>query len=236
LLDIEGTTTPVSFVYDVLFPYARARVQDFLRTHAGEPAVREDVAQLRKEYRTDQAQGIVVPAWDETSPEAVVESAATYALSLMASDRKATGLKSLQGRIWQAGYESGELRGQVYPDVPRAFERWRRQGRTIAIFSSGSVLAQKQIFSTTPEGDLTRHIHAHFDTTVGSKREAASYARIARELGVQAADILFLSDTPAELDAARAAGLGTTLIARESEPAPSSHPVARTFDPVCPDA
>jgi enolase-phosphatase E1 len=236
LVDIEGTTTPVSFVYDVLFPYARARVRDFLRLHAEEPAVREDVAQLRKEYRTDQGQGIAVPAWDETTPQAVVESAATYALALMASDRKATGLKSLQGRIWQEGYQSGELRGQVYADVLPAFERWRRQGRTIAVFSSGSIQAQKQIFSTTPEGDLTRHIRAHFDTTVGSKREAGSYARIARELGGQAAEVLFLSDTVAELDAAREAGLGTTLIARDREPGPTSHAVARTFDAVCPDA
>jgi enolase-phosphatase E1 len=236
LLDVEGTTTPVSFVYDMLFPYARAHVRRFLEDHWNDPPVREDVAQLRKEHRTDQSQGIAVPAWDESSPQALAESAATYALSLMASDRKATGLKSLQGRIWQAGYESGELRGQVYPDVPPAFERWRRQGRTIAVFSSGSVLAQKQIFSTTAEGDLTRHVGAYFDTTVGSKREASSYARIARELGLQAAAVLFLSDTPAELDAARAAGLGTTLVARESEPGPSSHPVARTFDPVCPDA
>jgi enolase-phosphatase E1 len=236
LLDIEGTTTPVSFVYDVLFPYARAHVHDFLRRHADEPTVRGDVAQLRNEHRTDQSQGIAVPAWDETSPDAVVESATAYALSLMASDRKATGLKSLQGRIWQGGFESGALRGQVYPDVPPAFERWRRQGRLLAVFSSGSVLAQKQIFSTTPEGDLTRHIHAHFDTNVGSKREASSYTRIARELGLQAAEVLFLSDTPAELDAARAAGLGTTLIARDREAGPSSHAAARTFDPVCPDS
>ena len=215
LLDIEGTTTPITFVYDVLFPYARAHVRDVLRLHAGEPAVREDIAQLRKEYRTDQSQGIAVPAWDETSAGTVVESAAAYALSLMASDRKATGLKSLQGRVWQQGYASGELRGQVYPDVPPAFERWRRQGRTIAVFSSGSVLAQKQIFSTTPDGDLTRHIQAHFDTTVGSKREPSSYSRIAREMGLAAGEVLFLSDTPAELDAAREAVLGTALISRE---------------------
>jgi enolase-phosphatase E1 len=235
LLDIEGTTTPVSFVYDGLFPYARTHVRDFLQRHVDEAAVRDDVAQLRKEYRTDESQGISLPGWDETSREAVVESATAYALTLMASDRKATGLKSLQGRIWQEGYESGALRGQVYPDVPPAFERWRRQGRTIAIFSSGSVLAQKQIFSTTPVGDLTRHIRAHFDTTVGPKREPSSYGRIAREMGFPAAEVLFLSDTPAELDAAREAGLGTVMCAREATPPASAHPVVRTFDPVCPD-
>lgn len=235
LLDVEGTTTPVSFVYDVLFPYARAHVRDFLRRHIGDYALGDDLAQLYREYRTDKSQGIAVPEWDVTLPDAVLESAATYALFLMASDRKATGLKSLQGRIWQEGYDSGAIRGQVYPDVPPAFERWRRQGRTIAVFSSGSVLAQKLLFSTTPAGDLTGHIRAHFDTTVGSKREAASYGRIAREMGLAAGQVLFLSDTPAELDAARKAGLSTALCVREGGSAASSDAVVRTFDPVCPE-
>jgi enolase-phosphatase E1 len=150
LLDVEGTTTPVSFVYDVLFPYARAHVRDFLRRAVDHPAVRDDVAQLYKEHKTDKSQGIAVPEWDATSPDSVLESAVAYALFLMASDRKATGLKSLQGQIWREGYESGALRGQVYPDVPPAFARWRRQGRTIAVFSSGSVLAQKLLFPPRP--------------------------------------------------------------------------------------
>lgn len=235
LLDVEGTTTPVSFVYDVLFPYARAHVRDFLRRAADQPGIRDDVAQLYKEHKTDESQGVAVPAWDATRPESVLESAAAYALFLMAADRKATGLKSLQGRIWKEGYGSGALRGQVYPDVPPAFARWRRQGRAIAVFSSGSVLAQQLLFSTTPAGDLTRHIQAHFDTGVGSKREAASYGLIARKLGRAPEQVLFLSDTTAELDAARGSGLLTALCAREGEPPASSHAVVRTFDPVCPD-
>jgi enolase-phosphatase E1 len=235
LLDVEGTTTPVSFVYDVLFPYARAHVREFLRRAVDQPAVRDDVAQLYKEHKTDKSQGIAVPEWDATSPDSVLESAAAYALFLMAADRKATGLKSLQGQIWREGYASGAIRGQVYPDVPPAFARWQRQGRTIAVFSSGSVLAQRLLFSTTPAGDLTGHIRAHFDTSVGAKREAASYGRIVGEMGLVPEQVLFLSDTPAELDAARAAGLGTALCVREGDPpAAPSHPVVRTFETVCP--
>jgi len=234
LLDVEGTTTPVTFVYEVLFPYARARVRDFLQRHWEDPGVGEDVAQLRNEHRTDKSQGVDVPEWDD-APGTTLESAVAYVLFLMDGDRKATGLKALQGRIWEEGYGSGAVHGEVYPDVPPAFARWERQGRTVAIFSSGSVLAQKLLFATTPAGDLTRHIRVYFDTTTGAKREAASYRRIARELGLEPARVLFLSDTAAELDAARGAGLGTALCVREGEPpAVPSHPVVRTFDTVCP--
>jgi enolase-phosphatase E1 len=235
LLDVEGTTTPVAFVYEVLFPHARAHMREFLRRHGrDDPAARADIDQLRREHRTDQGQGIAVPAWDDSRPEATVESAAEYALFLMDGDRKATGLKGLQGRIWQEGYTSGALRGQVYPDVPPAFARWGRQGRAVAIFSSGSMLAQRLLFATTPGGDLTPHIRAHFDTTTGSKREAATYARIAQELGVAPGAILFLSDTAAELDAAREGGMAVALCARDGAPAASPYPVVHTFDAVCP--
>lgn len=234
LLDVEGTTTPVAFVYEVLFPYARAHVREFLERHRDDHEVRDDLAFLGKEYRTDQGQGIAVPEWDDTRPEAALESAAAYALFLMDGDRKATRLKSLQGRIWQEGYASGALRGQVYPDVPPALERWSRQGRAIALFSSGSVLAQKLLFATTPAGDLTRHIRAHFDTTTGSKRDATTYARIARELDVAPSRILFLSDTPAELEAALGAGLGVAQCVRDGAAPASPYPAIRTFDAVCP--
>ena len=118
--------------------------------------------------RRDRARGVAVPEWRGDTPEGSLESATAYALFLLDDDRKATGLKSLQGRIWQEGFAAGSLRGQVYPDVPAAFERWRRQGRQVAIFSSGSVLAQRLLFATTPAGDLTPYIGAHFDTTTGS--------------------------------------------------------------------
>jgi enolase-phosphatase E1 len=149
-------------------------------------------------------------------------------------DRKSTALKALQGRVWQQGFEKGELRGEVYPDVPPALARWRAQGRTVAIFSSGSVLAQKQLFSRSIAGDLTPHLCAHFDTTTGPKRASASYAKIARELDVKPRAVLFLSDVAAELDAAREAGLATALCERPGSvpTGDAGHTRIRSFDEV----
>jgi enolase-phosphatase E1 len=230
LLDVEGTTTSVSFVYDVLFPFARARLDAFLSSRgASDPLVREDVARLADERRAEAEPG--APEWRDATPEAVAVSAAAYAAWLMDRDRKSTGLKSLQGRIWEEGYRTGEIAGHVYPDVRPALERWRAEGRAVAIFSSGSVLAQRLLFAHTPEGDLTPWIAAHFDTTTGPKREAESYRRIAGTLGVAPASVLFVSDVAAELDAARAAGLHTALCVRSGEPPPAAdHPVVRTLD------
>ena len=157
-----------------------------------------------------------------------------YVHWLMDRDRKSTGLKSLQGKIWEAGYRSGELRGQVYADVVPAFARWQEQNKQITIFSSGSVLAQKLLFSTTPAGDLTRFIRAYFDTTIGPKREAESCRRIAVALGLPPSEILFLSDVDAELDAARAAGIEIALCVRPGNPeaATCGHPLIHIFDEV----
>lgn len=232
LLDIEGTTTPVDFVFRVLFPHARARVGAFLDEHQREEDVRAEMARLKAEHADDLGEGQGPPPWRD---DAEVASAAAYAQWLIDRDRKSTPLKSLQGRIWEAGYRSGELRGAVYADVPPAFERWRRQGKRLAIFSSGSVLAQRLIFSHTPEGDLARFIDAYFDTTTGRKADLESYRRIAAALGRPEGSILFLSDVTAELDAARAAGLRTSLCVRSGEPpAAPAHPVVRSFDEVCP--
>lgn len=146
-------------------------------------------------------------------------------------DRKSTGLKSLQGKIWEAGYRSGELRGQVYPDVPTAFARWRGQGREVAIFSSGSVQAQQCLFANTTAGDLTPFIRAYFDTTTGPKAAAQSYERIAAALERSPSEVLFLSDVSAELDAARRAGMRTALCVRAggSTPEAGGHRVVETF-------
>jgi enolase-phosphatase E1 len=231
LLDIEGTTTPVQFVHDVLFPYARARVQQFLSEHGGEPAVEDDLAGLRAEYEGDLSRGETIPAWDDSSPPARVESAAAYARFLIDQDRKATPLKSLQGKIWAEGYRAGALASPVYDDVFRAFRRWREDGRRIAIFSSGSVLAQKLLFAHTSQGDLSPWIAGYFDTTTGSKREPGSYTRITARIGLDSGQVLFVSDTAAELDAATAAGLPTRLCVREdASPATSGHLVVRSFD------
>ena len=228
LLDIEGTTSPVTFVYDVLFPYARRHVGAFLSRHQASPDVAADIRALRLEHERDTAEGRRPPAWPS---QAEAEGAAAYALWLMDQDRKATPLKSLQGKIWEAGYAAGELKGEVYPDVPRAFRAWRGDGRTIAIFSSGSVLAQKLLFGHSTAGDLSPYIAAYFDTTTGAKREAESYRAIARHLDRAAEGVLFVSDVGEELDAARAAGMRTALCVREGPlPAASPHEVVRTLD------
>jgi enolase-phosphatase E1 len=236
LLDIEGTTTPVDFVTRVLFPYARAHVRDFFIRYAPtDHAIHDDLAVLFSEHRADERAGESPPTWHIDSPAAVLDSAAAYVHWLMDRDRKSTPLKSLQGRIWDEGYQAGHLRGQVYPDVPRALARWRAQGRDVAIFSSGSVLAQKLLFSRSDAGDLTPFLRAYFDTTTGAKGDAESYRKIARALGREPAAVLFLSDVTAELDAARAAGMATGLCVREARlPTSTDHPVVRSFDEVLP--
>ena len=236
LLDIEGTTTPIDFVYQTLFPYARRRVKQFIAQHHDDPHVRADIAGLREQREADARNNLTPPTWRDDSVEAELESAATYVHWLMDQDRKATALKSLQGKIWEAGYRAGELRGEVYADVPKAFERWRNQGRNMSIFSSGSVLAQKLIFGYSTAGDLTGFIRAYFDTTTGAKQQAESYERIAAALELPPSEILFLSDVTAELDAAQFAGMQTSLCVRPGSKSPSSsaHPIIQTFDEIFP--
>ncbi len=236
LLDIEGTTTPIDFVYGTLFPFARARIGDFVQRHRDRADVREDIQALRVEYALEDSQAPGLPAWRGGSANAEADSAVNYALWLTERDRKSTPLKSLQGRIWQAGYLSGELRGQLYPDVAPAFRRWRTQGRTMAIFSSGSVLAQKLLFAHSTAGDLASFISAYFDTTTGPKQDAQSYGRITAALRLPPADLLFCSDVVPELDAARRAGIHTALCARSGTGAPVNvpHSVIRTFNEVFP--
>lgn len=225
LLDIEGTTTPVTFVYETLFPYARTRLRDYLAAHWDDEVVVADRARLRIEHESDRAAGFDPPHWRDNP-----DSAVAYLAWLMDEDRKSTGLKAIQGRIWEHGYRSGELHGVVYDDVPRAFARWRDEGLTLAIFSSGSVLAQRLIFAHTNHGDLTPYLSAYFDTTTGPKREAESYRRIAEAMGFATAEVLFYSDVAAELDAAGEAGMQTALCVRDGQaPRETGHRVVRTL-------
>jgi enolase-phosphatase E1 len=221
LLDIEGTTTPIAYVYDVLFPYARRALPAYVDAHLDDERLREAIARLRQEWQEDVARGERPPAWSDDDGDRAgrdragqVASIVAYAEWLMDRDRKAFGLKALQGQITKGGFEDGSLRGEVYPDVPVAFARWHDAGIPIAIFSSGSALAQRMLFSTTSHGDLTRWIRGFFDTTVGPKRSAESYRRIASDLGCAPEQVLFISDVSAELDAAREAGCETRLCIR----------------------
>jgi enolase-phosphatase E1 len=209
LLDIEGTTTPISFVYETLFPYARMHLKQFLEEHGNDEGLRRDLEHLVEENRAEKA--VCAPAISEALSRA---QAYDYLVWLMNEDRKSPALKSIQGRIWETGYANGQLTSTVFADVPVAFERWRGEGRRIAIYSSGSLLAQRQLFQHSQAGDLTPWIEAYFDTATGAKTEVESYYRIAHALSVRPAEILFLSDSPAELDPAASAGLRVHLAIR----------------------
>ena len=221
LLDIEGTTTPIAFVHDVLFSYARVHVREFL---AANPAV-DDIALLREEHAADVSEA--PPLTDE------IESIAAYVEWLIKLDRKSTALKSLQGKIWRQGYQDGSLKSQVFADVAPAFERWRERGLKISIFSSGSVLAQQLLFAHTEVGDLTLFIESYFDTKVGKKGDAESYRKIAEAMSLKPEQILFISDVVAELDAASETGMKTLLSIRPgNEPQEERYPSIRTFDSI----
>ncbi len=218
LLDIEGTTTPIAFVHDVLVPYARAGLGAWLDQAAGSRAFTSIAAQLAEEHAADRARGEAVPPWRGDMTAETCASVEAYAGWLMDRDRKSRGLKHLQGLIWEQGYQAGVLRGDVFPDVPVALRRWRAAGTAIAIFSSGSELAQRRLFQSTTHGDLTGLISRFFDTAVGAKRDAASYGRIATELGNPPGHVLFVSDVAEELAGADAAGLQTALSLRPGNP------------------
>ena len=237
LLDVEGTTTPIDFVYQVLFPYAVSHAAHFLEHHTSPLEVRGDLEALRQENLADTRQGLNPPPFADADPGVEVESAVAYMEWLTARDRKSPTFKSLQGKIWERGYRSGHLQAEVFPDVPRALARWQQQGRKICIFSSGSVLAQKLLFAHTVAGDLTPHIGSYFDTTTaGSKADPASYRRIAEAFQRDPSEILFVSDVTAELDAAQTANLNTLLCVRPGNRAQPANPhvMISSFDEIFP--
>jgi enolase-phosphatase E1 len=230
LLDIEGTTTSIAFVYDVLFPFARAHVNDYLSRHLASNEVRLDLESLHEEHAKDIANQLSPPPIVESSE---LESIVRYVNWLMDHDRKSTGLKSLQGKIWEEGYRSGALKSEVFSEVPGALERWHTAGLKIAIFSSGSVLAQKLLFGHTTTGNLTQFINAYFDTTTGAKTDAESYRRISARLQLNPGRILFISDVTAELTAATTANMQSALCIRPGnppQPGVKDQIVIRSFD------
>lgn len=200
LTDIEGTTSAVSFVFDVLFPYAAKHLPEFVRQNAGRVDVAEQLDAVRR---------------DSNEPQADVERVIEILLGWIAEDRKATPLKAIQGMVWEQGYQAGQLKGHVYPDAVDALKRWHQDGFQLFVYSSGSIQAQKLIFGCSEAGDLSPLFSGYFDTTSGPKREAQSYQRITQAIGVAAGEILFLSDIVEELDAARTAGMATCGLARE---------------------
>jgi enolase-phosphatase E1 len=223
LLDIEGTTTPMEFVYQVLFPFARTHAAAYLQREGESAACRAAIDRLRAEQGEDQARG-------EQPPALTLD----YVRWLMDRDRKSPGLKALQGLIWQNGFNSGELRGQVYPDVAPALRRWHRLGVDVYIYSSGSVLAQQLLFGSAGGSDLTTFLKGYFDTAAGPKSLPASYRTIVERIGIPPQQVLFVSDVIEELDAARASGLRTALCVRGAvaPSGPAAHPVIRSFEDI----
>jgi len=231
LLDVEGTTSSIRFVYDVLFHYSRQQLESYLRSHWDTDALAETRELIAREAGAES-----FAAWTHDLPrQPAREQLHREVLRLIDRDAKTTGLKQLQGLIWQEGFEAGKLRAHVYPDVPPALRRWLDAGREIRIYSSGSVLAQRLFFGHTEVGDLNGFFCGHYDTTSGPKRAQESYARIAADWGLKPQEMLFLSDVVEELDAARTAGLKTGLVTRpENTPVadPHGHPAIRDFSEI----
>jgi enolase-phosphatase E1 len=235
LLDIEGTTTPIAFVVNVLFPYARRRLPRYIEEHATAPEHQAIFDRLRDEHAADAAAGEAVPVWADAPSSDWCVSLVRYVEWLMDRDRKSSGLKTLQGKIWEEGYRAGELLGEVFEDVPSALARWQNERLQIGIFSSGSVLAQQLLFRYSSAGDLTGFLRWYFDTTTGGKADPDSYRRIAAALALPSEAILFVSDVTRELDAARTAGMECRLSIRPgNQPVAQDHgyAVVRTFDTV----
>ncbi len=231
LLDIEGTTSNLAFVHEVLFPYARQRVANYLTDHRGSAAVHAALEQLARD-----ASAANFAAWcpyPTDSAEAVAWVAAQVH-RLMDADAKQTGLKQLQGLIWAGGYQDGTLRAHVFPEVPACLRAWKAAGLALRIYSSGSVAAQRLFFVHTVAGDLTPLFSGYHDTTIGGKREPASYRAIAAEAQLPPGEILFLSDVPEELDAAHAMGCAVALAERPGNRAVDArrHPSFRSFEEI----
>lgn len=212
ITDIEGTTTDIRFVHNVLFPFARKHLAQFVEQHQDKPEIAAVIAEVKA--------GL--------GDNANLNDVINQLIEWIDQDKKITPLKTLQGFIWQQGYESGELKSHIYDDVVPMLELWRDQDITLGIYSSGSVGAQKLLFKYTQKGDLTPMFSHYFDTNIGHKREADSYHNIAELMNAEPAQVLFLSDVVEELDAAKAAGMQTVQLHRDGQPT-GTHPIASGF-------
>ena len=212
--DIEGTTSAITFVHDVLFPYAARELPTFVEMNAAD----ETIAALLNDTRTEASE-----------PDASIARVVEILLGWIAEDRKATPLKALQGHIWKSGYENGDFTGHMYDDAVKYLRQWSAEGIRLFVYSSGSVGAQKLLFGYSDVGDLTPLFEGYFDTSIGHKREAGAYRRITASIGGESGDILFLSDVAEELDAAREAGMQTCQLVRTEDVVVGEHPTARDF-------
>lgn len=221
LLDIEGTTCPVSFVAEVLFPYARQRLGRYLDEHGSDPAIQALIQDVESAWAADPAREAVELRQRLRADQDPLEARAVvpYLEWLIDHDIKLTALKDLQGRIWQSGYASGDLIAPLYADVPDALSRWHRQGMVLAVYSSGSVPAQQLLYGHSQAGDLRALFQHWFDTRSGLKQQPESYRSIAAAMGARPEQVLFVSDSLAELEAADTAGMAVLFSDRDGNPA-----------------
>lgn len=217
ITDIEGTTSSLSFVKDCLFPYARAHVGEFCRAN----------------FENETVQKLLADVNVEVGAELDLEQAINQLIQWIDDDQKITPLKSLQGLIWESGYQRGELIGHLYPDAIRNLQNWKAEGFDLYVYSSGSIYAQKLLFAHTEVGDLTPLFSGYFDTHIGAKQDSNSYENIVAHIGLPAEQLLFLSDIEGELNAAQTAGLQTIWLTRDDAPqTEASHQQVRDFDEI----
>ncbi len=215
--DIEGTTSSISFVHDVLFPYAREHIAEFIKAHAEDSNVVSHINDVRQ----------------QAGPGIDLDGVIAQLIQWIDEDKKVTPLKAIQGLIWETGYNNGDFHGHIYRDAYENLMKWHEQGIKLYVYSSGSVYAQKLLFGHTEYGDLNSLFSGNFDTQIGAKMETSSYQSIVKQLDVPAEQILFLSDIEKELDAARSAGMKTCWLVRDADiDEDASHAQVESFDKI----
>lgn len=216
--DIEGTTSSISFVHEVLFPYAASHLENYVLQNKDDTSVKSQLAEVASIARLE-----------PSDTPAIIKQLAQW----INEDRKVTPLKALQGMIWKTGYESGDFQGHIYEDAYQALVSWNKRAINLYVYSSGSIAAQKLLFGHTAYGDLNYCFKGNFDTRIGGKKEAASYQKILSEINQPGQEVLFLSDIIEELDAALAAGMRTCCLVRDAQQSPGSgHPVVSNFSEI----
>ena len=224
LFDIEGTTTNISFVKEVLFPYARNNCRNFLIENFEAPEIKFAIDELCELSERDGT-----PINRSNDKEAFIDSIVANVQQQISEDRKTKELKNLQGKIWKIAFESGAIKGHVYEDVPRNFKLWKEAGYKLYIYSSGSVEAQKLLFANSVYGNLLKYIDGHFDTSVGHKQESRSYLNIAKEINVDPKKFIFFSDIASENVAAEKAGMKSYVLDRPNNPIKLCEEIRETF-------
>ena len=232
LLDIEGTTCPVSFVSDVLFPFAKQELSHYIKQHWDESPHKKPIQAAKKEWLNDRStESVQIKRQVIKGESEEMDGLIQYLKHLISIDKKSTALKDLQGKIWEHGYKNGELKSQLFPETAECLREWREQGLTLSVYSSGSIQAQKLLYRHSPAGDLEKFFSHWFDTHTGPKKSTESYTTIAKQLHSAPNKIWFVSDNGAECDSARLAGMHTLFSLREGNPDrdPRDHTVVQSL-------